>query len=264
MVLAIFIVFKAMNSLSRFFRSTPNSTTGTTSGFFNSLFLKKLNYEDEVFLNNHFPYYFKLSNDQKLIFAKRVSRFMEDKVFRIDPAISNKHLVKLLISAVSVKVTFGLETYIFPTFHTIVVRPESYYSRFTRSTNKGETSGAGFIVFSWKDFLFGMKDETDSFNLGYHEFAHALYIEHMKQSTDQEFSDRFEQWQNYFKRQSNEQDPKGNNFFRDYAFTNIQEFFAVSVENFFEKPEQFSKDLPKLYLLMKKLMNQDPLSFITS
>ncbi len=260
----VFIAFRPIFRTSSIFKPLVDFAKGKPLWIHNNWFFRKLNYNDEVLLNNHVPFYFNLSNEQKLVFANRVLRFMDDKVFRIDPAISNKQLVKLLISASSIKVTFGLQTYLFPSFHTIVVRPESYYSRFTRSTNKGETSGAGFIVFSWKDFIFGIKDETDSYNLGYHEFAHALHIEQMKQSMEPDFSKNFNQWQNYVEDQSTEKELRENNFFRNYAYTNIQEFFAVSVENFFEKPAQFSKELPQLYYLMKKMMNQDPLSITKS
>jgi Mlc titration factor MtfA (ptsG expression regulator) len=48
-------------------------------------------------------------------------------------------------------------------------------------------------------------------------------------------------------------------FFRAYASTNSQEFFAVAVENFFERPEQFSQQHKRLYDTLVKMLNQDPL-----
>ncbi|MFZ6013111.1 MAG: zinc-dependent peptidase [Bacteroidota bacterium] len=49
------------------------------------------------------------------------------------------------------------------------------------------------------------------------------------------------------------------NFFRPYACTNVHEFFAVSVENFFERPAQFKNELPELYDILTQLLKQDPL-----
>ena len=48
-------------------------------------------------------------------------------------------------------------------------------------------------------------------------------------------------------------------FFRRYAFESIEEFFAVAVENFFEKSEMFSAQLPHLYVVLTKILEQDPL-----
>ena len=42
-----------------------------------------------------------------------------------------------------------------------------------------------------------------------------------------------------------------------YAATNYQEFWAVCVENFFERPEAFKAQLPELYNAICKLLNQD-------
>jgi len=44
-----------------------------------------------------------------------------------------------------------------------------------------------------------------------------------------------------------------------YAATNYQEFWAVCVENFFERPSTFKIQLPELYDAICKLLNQDML-----
>lgn len=48
--------------------------------------------------------------------------------------------------------------------------------------------------------------------------------------------------------------------FDDYAATNFDEFWAVSVENFFENPFEFKEEHPELYRELCELLNQDPLS----
>jgi Mlc titration factor MtfA (ptsG expression regulator) len=45
-----------------------------------------------------------------------------------------------------------------------------------------------------------------------------------------------------------------------YAATNYQEFWAVSIETFFEKAHTFKKQLPELYKALCILLNQDPLT----
>ncbi|MFT7036969.1 MAG: Mlc titration factor MtfA (ptsG expression regulator) [Cyclobacteriaceae bacterium] len=48
-------------------------------------------------------------------------------------------------------------------------------------------------------------------------------------------------------------------FFRDYAATDDHEFFAVAMENFFERPAAFRAHNPKLYAIITRMLNQDPL-----
>jgi len=47
--------------------------------------------------------------------------------------------------------------------------------------------------------------------------------------------------------------------FRNYAATNIYEFFAVSVEYFFETPQLLKNELPQLYKHLIILLKQNPL-----
>ena len=46
--------------------------------------------------------------------------------------------------------------------------------------------------------------------------------------------------------------------FRAYAATDQDEFFSIAIENFFERPEDFRKIMPKLYEVLSKLLKQDP------
>ncbi len=44
----------------------------------------------------------------------------------------------------------------------------------------------------------------------------------------------------------------------DNSTTNFDEFWAVCVETFFENREELSRDMPRLYVAMTGLLNQDP------
>ena len=48
------------------------------------------------------------------------------------------------------------------------------------------------------------------------------------------------------------------NLLGDYASCNYHEFWAVSVEMFFENPLAFKHQLTDLYLAMSRVLNQDP------
>ena len=47
-------------------------------------------------------------------------------------------------------------------------------------------------------------------------------------------------------------------YLRGYAFSNIQEFWAVSIEAFFENPKELKYYLPDLYRALCNVLNQDP------
>ena len=50
---------------------------------------------------------------------------------------------------------------------------------------------------------------------------------------------------------------KSVNALRDYAFTNAYEFFAVTCEYFFERPVELKANAPRLYNIIRKMLNQD-------
>jgi len=48
-----------------------------------------------------------------------------------------------------------------------------------------------------------------------------------------------------------------NSIIREYASLNFEEFFAVCIENFFERPLEFKAEFPQLFDEIKELLNQD-------
>ncbi len=48
-----------------------------------------------------------------------------------------------------------------------------------------------------------------------------------------------------------------NSIIREYASLNFEEFFAVCVENFFERPFELKAEFPQLFDDLKELLNQD-------
>ena len=211
----------------------------------------------ERYLLQNFPYFRELSNRKRRIFKCRLKKFMDSKKFETREGLKLTDEMKLLISASAIKITFGLDDYMFNNFHTFIIYPGEFYSRFSKQLSKGETNAGGVIVFSWDDLKFGYKYPDDSLNLGYHEFAHALFIEHFTTIQDDEFSRNYVRWLAFIKNKHKLNYVRQHHIFRDYAATNEQEFFAVALENFFEKPKEFKEKLPHLYLLMTKMLNQD-------
>ena len=114
---------------------------------------------------------------------------------------------------------------------------------------------------SWKNFARGYMDDGDGRNLGLHEMAHALRLENEINNGEFGFlpSDLLKKWRKEADKTIEYLKNGGNGFFRDYAASNREEFFAVAVENFFERPEEFLEKFPVLFALLTQLLRQNPI-----
>lgn len=219
---------------------------------------RRLPSQYEAYLVRNEKYYRSLSPKMQRSYGSRIMKFMDDKVFETRDGLRLSWDMQLMIASAAVKITFGLRDYMLSRFHTIIVYPDEFYSKVARGMVKGETHGSGVIVFSWKDLKFGLDNSSDSLNLAYHEFAHALFIEHLMAPHEDEFKEHYREWLLYVHNNSMLRKVHQKQIFRSYAATNEVEFFAVALENFFERPEHFKQELPDLYNHMVEILNQDP------
>ena len=216
-------------------------------------------------LEQHSAYYQQLSPYNKKRFEKRVQQFIQLKRFvpRNMPVVTDE--MKVLIAASAIQLTFGFPNVFLLHFQTILIYPDSYYSTISKRYHKGEVNPAfGMIVLSWKDFVEGLETPDDSLNLGLHEMAHALRLENVVRNDEQNFLKPhiLEQWEQESQLERMKIRNGESHFFREYAASDEEEFFAIAVENFFERPQQFWQELPHLYRILSLLLNQDPLLLI--
>lgn len=211
-------------------------------------------------LQKYFPFYRQLDDANKNKFVQKVCNFIYGKRFiprNIDEITVE---ARVLIAATAVQLTFGLTDVYLQHFNKILVYPNDYYSSITKKYHKGEVNPRfGIIVISWQSFVEGFVSPNDAVNLGLHEMAHALRLENLIRSEDYKFFDigliqKFDEHAKELCRVTNWSDT----FFRPYACANEHEFFAVAVENFFERPREFKNAMPELYAILSRLLNQDP------
>jgi Mlc titration factor MtfA (ptsG expression regulator) len=218
--------------------------------------------QDILRLESHlsdFIYYTRLSPLGRVRFMNRLVEFMLSKRWEGWEGIEVTEEMKVLISASATQLTFGMEHYVFPHFHTIRVYPKAYFFKLTGQYFKGGTSESGVISLSWKHFKEGYEDPSDRLNLGLHEWAHALKID---LASEDDFDSRFisylENWESISYPEFSKMHEGEPSFLRAYAGTNMNEFFAVCIEHFFEVPAQFKVHLPVIYHHLGLLLNQDP------
>jgi len=205
-------------------------------------------------------YYNELPETGKLRFLKRVHHFKCSKKFHyLD--IEEKPEMPVLISASAVQLTFGLRAYLLPFFKDIYITPDAYKTHDANEKFIGHVSPNG-IYLSWKHFLEGFNDSKDGVNVALHEMAHALQRQNFMEDygIDKEFISDFSKYTQQTGPVFVQALLQRGSILRNYAFTNLQEFWAVSVEAFFEVPDILSKNLPQLYNALCDVLNQDPLT----
>ncbi len=214
-------------------------------------------------LSQYNPYYKSLDMTGRDRFLKRVVEFMAHKDFQyID--VQAEEIMPLLISSAAIQLTFGLENFLLDHFNTIYLLKDNYRYGLYNTPFEGHVSEEG-IYLSWSNFLREFSDYSDGQNVGLHEMAHALvYVNFTPDGgKDQAFHDRFKDF-SVVGRQVFERMQAGSvnetNLLGAYAATSYQEFWAVCVETFFERPIAFKKAIPELYLALCILLNQDPLT----
>jgi Mlc titration factor MtfA (ptsG expression regulator) len=166
----------------------------------------------------------------------------------------------ILVSAVSVQLTFGLDKYMLNYFKDIYVLQDDYHYGFYSRPFQGHVDHSG-IYLSWDNFMKGIKGLTPNCNVGLHEMGHALaYVTFITQTEeDKHFKKEFKNFSKVARPIFNAMQEGHKNILGDYAGTNYHEFWAVSVEIFFENPIRFRHELPELYNAISRLLRQDPI-----
>jgi len=222
------------------------------------LTIKELNnqlidFYDKIF-NRYVDFYRKLDRIKRKKFIDRSHEFIQKMNFigRDGQEINLK--VCALCAAPAIQISLGLDTYLFNSYHTIVVYPKQFYSETQKAFVKGGVSRGDVIFFSLEDLIKGYENPNDALNLGLHEMAHAIHIEYF----DQKFEARFPRWEKIaieeVAKLRYEKDP----VLRNYAGQNKHELFAVCIETFFEQPNELKAQTPLLYDAMADLLNQRP------
>ena len=211
-------------------------------------------------LKKYSIYYQNLNHTDKAIFEKRVQKFINQKQFIARGMDQITDEMKSLIAGSAIQLTFGHPSIYFAHFRRILVYPDNYYSQISQRYHKGEVNMGGLIVLSWKSFVEGFVDNEDGRNLGLHEMAHALRLENAISNDEYGFldDDILKTWTDLSYREMNKMAEGESDFFRSYAATNSQEFFAVAVENFFERSREFRDWNPRMYNTLVRMLNQDP------
>lgn len=226
--------------------------------------------------------YRRLTNDERAELHGHIQVFLAEKDFEGCAGVVVTEEMKLVIAAQACVLLLGRETDYYPKLTSILIYPRGYVAVTKQQGPGGIVSerlqprqgeswqaslspyGGGPVVLSWSDTLAGGVDDEDGRNLIYHEFAHQLDAESgaMEGTPRLESRAAYAEWSKVlnaeFERHRVELRRGMPTLLGGYAATNPAEFFAVSVEVFFERPGELRERHPGLFGQLAAYFKQDP------
>ena len=164
---------------------------------------------------------------------------------------------------------------VYPRLQSVVVYPRSWIVEHeqrhpdgtvsvTHQRRLGESWGVGTLVLSWDDVQRGSADPDDGHNVVIHEFAHQLDSMEPSSAGAPPLPRRsmYTAWAKVlgaeYRALIDDIEHHRRTLLDAYAATNAAEFFAVTTEVFFERPEALRRRHPELYEQFRLFYQQDP------
>ena len=217
---------------------------------------------DYSMLNKNVLFYSTLSKEEKTHFENDIQYFLaHTSITGVDTIVET--LDKLLIASAAVILIFYFKDWKYRNLQEVLLYSDSINLNFESTGNAdrnilgmvGTGPLEGSLLLSKHALHQGFQNKTDKHNTAIHEFVHlidksdgdtdgipALLLD--KQYVLPWINLIYEQMQAIAKNKS-DIDP--------YAITNKAEFFAVTAEYFFERPQLFKNNHPRLYEILKEI-----------
>ncbi|HSY62784.1 MAG TPA: zinc-dependent peptidase [Cytophaga sp.] len=215
-------------------------------------YFSDLSEEHKKILKEQFPYYQKLSKSEKKLFEDRIRHFLINKDF-VSNDLEIAEEMKVLISATAIQILFGLDPYYLSSFDTIEITLEESKNTLSEKSKK--------MIICWPAFKAGIDNNTDGYNPGLKILSVAFNLEKQlnKYSAKMFNAHRFKELNQLYRNQAEKYIASGKSKYQDYKQVDRNEYFAIAVEYFFERPEHFYANQPEMYIALAKLLRQDSL-----
>jgi Mlc titration factor MtfA (ptsG expression regulator) len=238
-----------------------------------------------------FPKEWLVTIERNVLFFRRMSAsdraellghiqvFLAEKRFEGCGGLAITDEIRVTIAAQACLLLLHRETDYFPGLLTILVYPSTYMVEEKRqieehvweegaATRLGETGRRmGSLVLSWEAAKSGAADSSDGKNVVLHEFAHQLDYENSAADGVPELATRQQQlaWSEVMRTEfaslRTAHETGTATLLDTYGATDPAEFFAVSIEAFFERPRALHARHPKLYAELRRYFQQDPIEY---
>ncbi|MCB0515855.1 MAG: zinc-dependent peptidase [Chitinophagales bacterium] len=225
--------------------------------------LHLLDENEKIILKNYFLYYNLLDDTHKIIFEHRLAQFKHIKHFRFRD-VGESLEVKILVSAIAIQLTMGLDFYLYPNFHTIVIHGNMFYATSTGHVHQQEVRNDGIVVLNWHNTLEALKYPKMVYSHCIHAWATALLYENSLFSQDfLGFAPRdLLRWKNLAKgriKQDKLYFPSEN---EAYLEASLLYLFTACTEAFYQDPWGLRQQSPDIYRAMAIMYKQDILGIV--
>ncbi|WP_208353739.1 zinc-dependent peptidase [Pseudaestuariivita rosea] len=152
-------------------------------------------------------------------------------------------------------------------FQSLQTSHDGYVVREHKQIRLGESWAYGPVILSWADTYQGGINDEDGRNLVLHEFAHQLdqLSGHTNGAPVLNRGQSFADWERTileaYDRHVQATETGRTTVIDPYGATGHEEFFAVAIELFFEKPAALQQDEPQVYQQLSDLLQLDPLTW---
>ncbi len=213
-----------------------------------------------LILEKEFPYYTKLPKKSQEKFLQKLNNFYRAKVFIPKRDFVLDERKKTLICATAAQLTFGLPLLKLSHFERILIFDKKVYLKgLMQQTYSKAHNTEGRMYFSWDEIQKGFDNPNDGFNIVLHKLAEALLFENGKLNEEYNFIDKeyLDELMKLYRSEKKLLKSGEHPFLSQAGSDNFEDFFAISVENYFERPLLFKEQMPTLYKTMSKVLNQD-------
>ncbi|MDA5093861.1 zinc-dependent peptidase [Aliiroseovarius sp. KMU-50] len=152
-------------------------------------------------------------------------------------------------------------------FHSVQQERDGFVVSERRSIRSGESWQYGPVILSWQDSEQGALNDMDGRNVVLHEFAHQL--DGLSGDTDgaplMAKGQNFEDWRRVivpaYQHHVSQVMAGRRTVIDEYGAEGPEEFFAVAIELFFERPDALKGEEPEVYQQISDLLGMDPSSW---
>ncbi len=238
---------------------------------------KPLSAEARATIAEQVPLTARLPADIRQTFEGKVNAFLEQVEFIGCDGLEVTDEIRLSIAAQACLLIAGSAAW-YKNLATILVYPGAFKSMRRdhngyvvteqESIRLGESWQYGPVVLSWADSDRGARVAHDGRNVVFHEFAHQL--DALSGHTDgvpvlakgQSFAEWERAFVTAYKTHLHQLEAGRHTVIDPYGAESFEEFFAVSVELFFEKPMALAREEPEVYVQLAKLLQLDPRGWV--
>lgn len=220
----------------------------------------------EPWLLHHIPVYRHLSVARQRLFVRDMQFFLAEQTFESVGDVQVEPLDYIRVAAGAALMLQGRPQWDWPATRTILFYPAPFDDGYYDSVDAefdGMVHAQGPVIFYIKALRAGWAHPEDGSNVILHELAHVLDFQHgMATGTPRLLAQGSQAaWEQLMQDEMRRIRARAS-MLRPYAATNAAEFFAVSVENFFERPHRLKQHHQRLYEALVAFFNLDLVALI--